>query len=143
MSLNENVNNLEDTSRRGESSQTKGFRVRPIKFRQKVNDNFHYWGWLASDCFTNPKSYKFPSDQYIGLKDSKGIEIYENDICLLDNTDIGGGRGIGQIVWCTDLTLYQTPCFTLVSDRGFVESLLGYLEVIGNHYNGRNRYDDL
>ena len=60
--------------------------MREIKFRQRnvKNGQFHIWGmdggiWrnpLWQDNFVHPNE----SDQYTGLKDSKGVEIYEGDV---------------------------------------------------------------
>ncbi len=55
--------------------------MREIKFRQWSSDRFHYWG-CNSDNFTSPISNRLdiPSEQFTGLHDKNGKEIYEGDI---------------------------------------------------------------
>lgn len=54
--------------------------MREIKFRQQVRGKWHYWGYLEPDSFTSPRDIRTPSDQYTGLHDATGREIYEGDI---------------------------------------------------------------
>ena len=61
---------------------------REIKFRHYLgNNNWHYWGFI-DDKFVGPaissgvslKEVKENSQQFTGLLDKSGIEIYEGDI---------------------------------------------------------------
>jgi uncharacterized phage protein (TIGR01671 family) len=54
--------------------------MREIKFRQFINGKFHYWGYHGQDCFIGPVTPIIESQQFTGLKDKHGKEIYEGDI---------------------------------------------------------------
>lgn len=75
--------------------------------------------------------------QYTGLRDKNGKEIYEGDVIILDNSDIGGEKIIGEIIWCDDQTLGCLG-FGLWTKKGYLHTnLLGHIEVIGNIYENR------
>ena len=75
--------------------------------------------------------------QYTGLKDKNGVEIYEGDRIIFDNSDIGGQRYEGIVEWNSDQSL-DNLCWGLwIPNKGWLHcDFLGELEVIGNIFEG-------
>lgn len=62
----------------------------------------------------------------------KGKDIYEGDVVQFDNTEIGGEKYLGEVVWNDDQTLGNLS-WGLWTVKGYLHTdFLGYLEIIGN-----------
>ena len=100
--------------------------MRPLKFRQMINGRFHYWGFLEKDCFVGPANPSDPSQQFTGLSDRNGKEIYEGDVVCTSLLIPG------EVKWGDDIA-----CFEVVHSLGS-RGLFGYIKegsgvlVIGN-----------
>ena len=107
--------------------------MREIKFRQWSSDRFHYWGCNA-DNFTSPLSNRLdiPSEQFIGLHDKNGKEIYEGDIVKFE--DVPGYKdGCASVIWHEDSCGYYLEN----DDDNIYDTLYDFtpsyqIEIIGN-----------
>jgi hypothetical protein len=125
--------------------------MRVIKFRvwSKRYNEFCYWGFIDGG-FTGPPSgrgfegmqqIQNTSQQYTGLKDSKGVEIYEGDLlehiydnCLLNwvvEQNSFGGYAIVNIT--VDGINHASPRYTVDSPSFFIDR-----EIIGNIHEHPN-----
>ncbi len=120
--------------------------MREIKFRAyaQVGKSWIYWDVYGEYPQGIYGSLSEPQ-QYTGLKDKNGVEIYEGDKIIFDNSDIGGQRYKGIVEWNVDPTL-DGPCFGLFIPpdiHGFSGWLstdfLGDLEVVGNIFEGADK----
>lgn len=110
---------------------------RELKFRQFLNGEFHYWGYVDNGFISplnNSEAQGLKSQQFTGLLDKSGKEIWEGDILRGYESDEFGSRGpyfFEVVKWDKSKAM-----FYLESDGQRLEmDESDYDEVIGNIYS--------
>lgn len=115
--------------------------MRELRYRQAIYTNgkfrgFHFWGF-SKGGFTAPETGVSSveeatknSGQFTGLRDSRGVEIYEGDVYLWRDKERG------EVV-------YGHACFDCKSAKGrwSLESMVKDLVVIGNIHENPDLLD--
>lgn len=111
--------------------------MREIKFRQFYDGGVHYWGYehlseSKNPVFTGPVLGQrgfIESQQFTGLKDKSGTEIYESDIVEYSHSNKSKGR-------VRSVVIFDKCGFTVAVNDSILkdDSVLLACTVIGNIY---------
>jgi uncharacterized phage protein (TIGR01671 family) len=118
--------------------------MRPIKFRQWTpSGKWHYWGFIgggfiapAHEPDDTVERVQKHSQQFTGIYDKKGTEVYEGDIIAEQfENEMGSFQpGTGRIVWCKNCVAFHVRMNDQADDAIEGYSLGSDCEVIGNIY---------
>ena len=112
--------------------------MREIKFRvwDSISTAYHYWGNIQNNKFNDFDLEHYTLEQFTGLQDKNGVDIYEGDI--LEHTVKDYHKRVGQVFKNTVEYYNGNICGWRIRNKSFHKKLTeNWLfnqeaEVIGN-----------
>ena len=107
--------------------------MRELKFRfwdgEFMYNEYSYTDKGINETFNILKIYHEISDQFTGLLDSKGKEVYENDICVGKIN----GSSLFKVIWNKKMYRYSLmPLNGITQTKKGYQLCSGIISVIGN-----------
>lgn len=114
--------------------------MKKMKYLNDVHDSFGFKKNGNAFYFNLQAGYSGILMQYTGMRDHKGVEIYEGDIISMEATTPGAPSIVGEVQ-------FEESCYWVVNEkqekgvRLFQEGV--YIEKLGNIYENSDFYNKI
>lgn len=116
--------------------------MRELKFRVYIREHGKFSHFRLNEFEYSDRylyQHKIPVQQFTGLKDSTGIDIYEGDLLEFAYTD-DGVKFVGEVEYCE-----KFACFVVVVEKAFetFNDLADYastFKIVGNIIENESTY---